>query len=240
MPEINNTNSNLFKNYSLEQKQQLYQAAAELFSENKRDLFDRLVLNRTRHISVVLQDIFQAHNASAVLRSCDCFGVQDVHVIEDRNHYAPNSDVSMGSDKWVDYYKHPDILQTYDELRSKGYRIIATLPHENDTLITQLDISQPVALVFGTELTGLTPEAIAHADGYVKVPMYGFTESFNISVCAALSLFCLTEKMRSDPSIAWQLTADEQITLKLYWAMQVIRDGRHVMDHLMQTLFGNK
>lgn len=240
MPEINNTNSNLFKNYSLEQKQQLYQAAAELFSENKRDLFDRLVLNRTRHISVVLEDIFQAHNASAVLRSCDCFGVQDVHVIEDRNHYAPNSDVSMGSDKWVDYYKHPDILQTYDELRSKGYRIIATLPHENDTLITQLDISQPVALVFGTELTGLTPEAIAHADGYVKVPMYGFTESFNISVCAALSLFCLTEKMRSDPLIAWQLTADEQITLKLYWAMQVIRDGRHVMDHLMQTLFGNK
>ena len=121
MPEINNTNRNLFKNYSLEQKQQLYQAAAELFSENKRDLFDRLVLNRTRHISVVLEDIFQAHNASAVLRSCDCFGVQDVHVIEDRNHYAPNSDVSMGSDKWVDYYKHPDILQTYDELRSKGY-----------------------------------------------------------------------------------------------------------------------
>ena len=240
MPEINNTNSNLFKNYSLEQKQQLYQAAAELFSENKRDLFDRLVLNRTRHISVVLEDIFQAHNASAVLRSCDCFGVQDVHVIEDRNHYAPNSDVSMGSDKWVDYYKHPDILQTYDELRSKGYRIIATLPHENDTLITQLDISQPVALVFGTELTGLTPEAIAHADGYVKVPMYGFTESFNISVCAALSLFCLTEKMRSDTSIAWQLSVDEQITLKLYWAMQVIRDGRHVMDHLMQTLFGNK
>lgn len=238
MPEINDSNRELFAHYSFEQKEQLYQAAAELFSQNKRDLFDRLVLNRTRHICVVLEDIFQAHNASAVLRSCDCFGVQDIHVVENRNHYAPNSDVSMGSDKWVDYYKHPSIVQTYDELRARGYRIVATLPHENDTLITELDISQPVALVFGTELTGLTEEAISHADGYVKVPMYGFTESFNISVCAALSLFCLTEKMRSDPSIGWRLSAEEQITLKLYWAMQVIRDGRNVMDHLRESLFG--
>lgn len=238
MPEINDSNRELFARYSFEQKEQLYQAAAELFSQNKRDLFDRLVLNRTRHICVVLEDIFQAHNASAVLRSCDCFGVQDIHVVENRNHYAPNSDVSMGSDKWVDYYKHPSIEQTYDELRARGYRIVATLPHENDTLITELDISQPVALVFGTELTGLTEEAISHADGYVKVPMYGFTESFNISVCAALSLFCLTEKMRSDPSIGWRLSPEEQITLKLYWAMQVIRDGRNVMDHLRESLFG--
>lgn len=238
MPEINDSNRELFARYSFEQKEQLYQAAAELFSQNKRDLFDRLVLNRTRHICVVLEDIFQTHNASAVLRSCDCFGVQDIHVVENRNHYAPNSDVSMGSDKWVDYYKHPSIVQTYDELRARGYRIVATLPHENDTLITELDISQPVALVFGTELTGLTEEAISHADGYVKVPMYGFTESFNISVCAALSLFCLTEKMRSDPSIGWRLSPEEQITLKLYWAMQVIRDGRNVMDHLRESLFG--
>jgi len=238
MPEINDSNRELFARYSFEQKEQLYQAAAELFSQNKRDLFDRLVLNRTRHICVVLEDIFQSHNASAVLRSCDCFGVQDIHVVENRNHYAPNSDVSMGSDKWVDYYKHPSIVQTYDELRARGYRIVATLPHENDTLITELDILQPVALVFGTELTGLTEEAISHADGYVKVPMYGFTESFNISVCAALSLFCLTEKMRSDPSIGWRLSPEEQITLKLYWAMQVIRDGRNVMDHLRESLFG--
>jgi tRNA (guanosine-2'-O-)-methyltransferase len=144
----------------------------------------------------------------------------------------------MGSDKWVDYYKHPNILQTYDELHKKGYRIIATLPHENDTMITDLDITHPTALVFGTELTGLTQEAIDHADGYVKVPMYGFTESFNISVCAALSLFYLTEKMRSNKDISWQLSQDEQATLKLYWSMQVIHDGRHVMEQVEKRLFG--
>ena len=235
MPEINNTNRAIFDALSLAQREQLYESASQLFSPHKRQLFDKLVLNRTRHICVVLEDIFQPHNASAVLRSCDCFGVQDVHVVENHNKYAPNSDVTMGSDKWVDFYKHPDILQTYDQLRQKGYRIIATLPHENDTLITQLDISQPTALVFGTELTGLSQEAIDHADGYVKVPMYGFTESFNISVCAALSLFFLTERMRANPSIHWQLSPLEQITLKLYWSMQVIHDGRNVIDHLMQN-----
>ena len=235
MPEINNTNRAIFDSLSLAQRAQLYESASQLFSPHKRQLFDKLVLNRTRHICVVLEDIFQPHNASAVLRSCDCFGVQDVHVVENHNKYAPNSDVTMGSDKWVDFYKHPDILQTYDQLRQKGYRIIATLPHENDTLITQLDISQPTALVFGTELTGLSQEAIDHADGYVKVPMYGFTESFNISVCAALSLFYLTERMRANPSIHWQLSPLEQITLKLYWSMQVIHDGRNVIDHLMQN-----
>ena len=235
MPEINNTNRAIFDALSLAQREQLYESASQLFSPHKRQLFDKLVLNRTRHICVVLEDIFQPHNASAVLRSCDCFGVQDVHVVENHNKYAPNSDVTMGSDKWVDFYKHPDILQTYDQLRQKGYRIIATLPHENDTLITQLDISRPTALVFGTELTGLSQEAIDHADGYVKVPMYGFTESFNISVCAALSLFYLTERMRANPSIHWQLSPLEQITLKLYWSMQVIHDGRNVIDHLMQN-----
>lgn len=236
MPEINDKNRDFFQGLSFEQRKTLYAKAADLFSDNKRDLFDRLVKNRTRYISVVLEDIFQSHNASAVLRSCDCFGVQDVHVIEDRNKYCPNPDVAMGSNKWVDYYKHPDILQTYDELHAKGYQIIATLPHENDVMITDLDISRPTALVFGTELTGLTQTAVENADGYVKVPMYGFTESFNISVCAALSLFYLTEKMRKDETIDWRLSEDEQVTLKLYWSMQVIRDGEMVMRRLIQSL----
>jgi tRNA (guanosine-2'-O-)-methyltransferase len=100
-------------------------------------------------------------------------------------------------------------------------------------MIGDLDIHQPVALVFGTELTGLTQEAIDHADGYVKIPMYGFTESFNISVCAALSLFSLTERMRRDPSIHWQLTDEEQTTLKLFWSMQVVKEGRKILERLI-------
>ncbi len=234
MPERTPTTPSLFAGLTTDEKQRLYERAAALFSDNKRALFDRLAPLRTRHIAVVLEDIYQSHNASAVLRSCDCFGVQDVHVVEARNPFNPAGDVAVGSSKWVDYYRHASIHDAYRHLRDRGYRIVATLPHERDTMITDLDISQPTALVFGTELTGLTPEAVEGADAYVKIPMYGFTESFNISVCAALSLFSLTERMRRSTDLRWQLDDDALLDLKLHWAMQAIRDGEKVVRQLMQ------
>ena len=236
MPERTPGVASLFAPLSIEQKAALYERATELFSDNKRALFDRLAPLRTRHISVVLEDVYQSHNAAAVLRSCDCFGVQDVHVVEANNPFNLAGDVAVGSSKWVDYYKHASIQEAYRYLHGHGYRIVATLPHENDQMIGDLDISQPVALVFGTELTGLTQEAVDGADAYVKVPMYGFTESFNISVCAALSLFSLTERMRRDlPADSYQLPADDLLDLKLHWAMQAIRDGEKVMKTLLET-----
>ncbi|MBR1799809.1 MAG: RNA methyltransferase [Bacteroidales bacterium] len=236
MPERIIGEQSIFASLSIEKRRKLYDKACELISENKRNLIDRLALNRTRYVSVVLEDIYQSHNASAVLRSCDCFGVQDVHVIEKNNSFSPAGDVAVGSSKWVDYYKYATTKQAYEVLKKRGYRIVATLPHENDTMIGQLDLSQPIALVFGTELTGLSDEAIEGADGYVKIPMYGFTESFNISVCAALSLFSVTERMRASKDIDWQLGVSELLDLKLNWAMQVIKDGQNVVKCLMEKI----
>ncbi len=234
MPRIDQSTPQ-FANLTLSTKERLYTLASELISENKRDLFDRLAPLRTRHIAVVLEDIYQSHNASAVLRSCDCFGVQDVHVIEANNPFNPAGDVAVGSSKWVDYYPYHDTPSAYQRLREMGYKIVATTPHTNDTLITDLDISQPIALVFGTELTGLTPQAIDLADSYVKIPMYGFTESFNISVCAALSLFSITERLRRS-NIPWQLTDEQVLDLKLHWCTQAIRDGEKVLQNLIESL----
>lgn len=234
MPRIDQS-TRQFANLTLSSKERLYTLASQLISENKRDLFDRLAPLRTRHIAVVLEDIYQSHNASAVLRSCDCFGVQDVHVIEANNPFNPAGDVAVGSSKWVDYYPYLDTPSAYQRLREMGYKIVATTPHTNDTLITDLDISQPIALVFGTELTGLTPQAIDLADSYVKIPMYGFTESFNISVCAALSLFSITERLRRS-NIPWQLSDEQVLDLKLHWCTQAIRDGEKVLQNLIENL----
>lgn len=235
MPRINLQNQDPFDNLTLSQKETLYQQATQLISDNKRALFDRLAALRTRHIAVVLEDIYQSHNASAVLRSCDCFGVQDIHVIEAHNPFNPAGDVAVGSSKWVDFYPYPDTPSAYNRLRQKGYRIVATTPHTNDTLINDLDISSPIALVFGTELTGLSPQAIDLADAYVKIPMFGFTESFNISVSAALSLFALTSRLRNS-NIPWQLTPDQILSLKLHWCSQAIRNGENVIQHLLRSL----
>ena len=240
MPRIDPSNpsplAQLLVGLDTAQKEALYEAASQLVSENRRALIDRIAPLRTRHMTVVLEDVYQSHNAAAVLRSCDCFGIQDVHVVEANNPFNPAGDVAVGSSKWVDYYPHPDIQSAYKELRHQGYRIVATTPHTNDTLITDLDISSPIALIFGTELTGLSQQAIDLADEYVKIPMYGFTESFNISVSVALSLFNLTERLRhqTPPTNDSPLPTNELLDLKLHWLAQTIRDGEQVLLKLAE------
>jgi tRNA (guanosine-2'-O-)-methyltransferase len=207
-------------------KRKLFDFLSNYVSDNKKQLFDKIIQYRTRHITVVLEDIYQPHNASAVLRSCDCFGIQDVHIIENRNIYEVNPDVALGSSKWLNLIKYNEnesnTLDAFNKLREKGYRIVATTPHKNDTLLDDLDIDRKTALVFGTELKGLSDIALENADAFVKIPMYGFTESFNISVSAAIILHHLTEKLRKS-DINWHLTDEEIVDIKLNWVKAVVK-----------------
>ena len=208
------------------QKLELLNFLESFISENKKDLFRRIVEYRTRYITVVLEDIYQPHNASAVLRTCDCFGVQDVHIIENRNLYEVNPDVALGSSKWLTLTKYNtsknNSLDTINRLKSKGYTIVATTPHKNDTPLNTLDLSKKTALLFGTELNGLSDVALENADAFVKIPMVGFTESFNISVSAAIILHQLTEKLR-ESHFNWQLTHEEKTDIQLDWVRNVVK-----------------
>jgi tRNA (guanosine-2'-O-)-methyltransferase len=214
----------------------------EHVSENKQFLFEKIILDRTRHITIALENLFQPHNAAAVLRSCDCFGIQDVHIIENNNKYEPNKEIDMGSSKWLDLHKYSDLenntVTAIQDLKSKGYQVIATTPHTDDCTIEELDISKPTALLFGTESTGLTKEAMDHADGFVRLPMYGFTESYNISVSVALALYDLTQRMRKNPEINWQLSTEEQLAIKLDWVKKVVKHGEKV-EKIISAKFPN-
>ncbi len=197
-------------------------------SDNKKELFKKNIEQRTRHITIVLEDIYQPQNASAVLRSADCFGIQDVHIIENTNKYTLNPDVVLGASKWLNLYFYnrqknntAECLQT---LKKQGYKIVATTPHTDDVTIDRLDLSQKTALVFGTELTGISQQAMDIADEFVKIPMYGFTESFNISVSAALCMYETTKRLRQeiDPEI-WQLSNNDKQQILLDWCKKVIK-----------------
>ena len=205
-------------------------------SENKRNLFESIIENRTRHLTVVLENIYQPHNASAVLRSCDLFGVQDVHIIENTNEYTLSNEVALGSSKWLSMKKYNELehntLACFDQLRSEGYRIVATTPHTDDVLIADLPVEPKTALVFGTELTGLSDIAMQNADAFVKIPMYGFTESFNISVSAALSLYQFTENMRKS-DVDWHLSEEEKIEIQINWAMNVIKKSELIVEDFL-------
>jgi tRNA (guanosine-2'-O-)-methyltransferase len=189
-------------------------------SDRRKQRLQEVLAERTRHMCVVLEDVYQAHNASAVLRSCDCFGVQDVHFIETRNKFKISEDVSMGATQWLNIKKYNqqenNTLACLNELKSKGYRIVATTPHKNDKTIAELDVSRPFALVFGTEITGITQDVFEAADEFVKIPMYGFTESFNISVCAALCMYELTTRIR-ESGISYKLSDKEKQLIYLDW-----------------------
>ena len=197
-----------------------------LMTDNRKATFEDVLSKRTRHITVAIENIFQSQNASAVLRTCDCFGIQDVHVIENSNTYEINSDVALGSSKWVNINRYDaeenNTVQCINTLKEKGYKIIGTTPHTDDITIDQLDITDPTALIFGTEKDGLSDLAKEHCDGFVKIPMYGFTESFNISVSAALCLHTLSEKMRAS-EVKWNLSEEEIDELRLAWSKNTIQ-----------------
>jgi tRNA (guanosine-2'-O-)-methyltransferase len=193
----------------------------QFITDERRQRFEEVLDYRTRHITVVLEDIFQPHNASAVLRTCDLRGIQDIHIVENTNHYDVNPDVVLGSTKWLNlnYYEDKEFNTptAFEQLRAKGYKIVATCPHRDDFTPDTLPLDQPIALVFGTEKLGLSDYAVENADMHVRIPMYGFTESYNISVSAALLLYSLTNRLHASTDIDWHLTEEERNALRLVW-----------------------
>lgn len=199
---------------------------SNLVSENRRAKFDEVLNYRTRHITIMLEDLYQPHNASAVLRSCDIFGIQDIHIVENKNVYTVNRDIALGSPKWLNIHKYNqsenNTKQCIDQLKEKGYQIVATSPHKNGYSIDELPVDKPIALIFGTELTGISDTVRDMADSFVQIPMFGFTESFNISVSVALCLHTLTAKLHGSEA-NWQLNDSEKDELLLTWLRNTIR-----------------
>ena len=212
---------------------------SELISEKRRAKFDEVLNYRTRHITIALEDIYQPHNASAVLRTCDIFGIQDIHIIENTNEYSVSRDIALGSAQWLNLIKYNQsqnkTIDCIKQLKKKGYKIIATAPGVNNLSIDELPIDKPIALLFGTELTGVSDTVKEHADELVTIPMFGFTESFNISVSAALCLNILTKKMH-DSTVDWKLKDDEKNELLLTWLKNSIRKVEFVEKEFYRKL----
>ncbi len=201
-------------------------------------LFEKVLNDRTSYLTVVLEDIFQPQNASAVLRTCDCFGIQNVHVIENRNAFTIDKEVTMGASKWLSIHKYNNTqnnsLEAIKNLKNKGYRIIATTPHKVDMLLPDFDLTKgKAALVFGSELPGISNIILNEADEFLKIPMAGFTESFNISVSAAIILFHLTHKLKNLSDIVWQLSAHEREEVKLQWLHKTLKKSKLLEERFL-------
>ena len=192
-------------------------------TENRKEGFLRVLKNRTKHFTVAMEDVFQLHNTSAVMRSCEVFGIQELNVIEQKFGKSIDKEIAMGAEKWVDINRFSSIQDCITNLKGKGYQIIATTPHNDSCLLHEFDITKPSALFFGTERDGLSEEVMQQADGFLKIPMVGYTESLNISVSAAIIIQDVTNRLRQS-DIHWQLTDEEVLEKRLDWTRKSIKD----------------
>ena len=187
---------------------------------------------------MVLEDIYQQHNSSAVIRSCDIFGVQDVHVIENKYNSKVSRHVAKGSQKWLSFNRYrKDTNNTVDcfkNLRDNGYQIIATTPHNDSCYLHDFDISKKSAFVFGVEKDGVSDYVMDNADGFLKIPMVGFTESLNISVAAAIILENLTSRLRKS-ELDWNLPKSEKEILYQEWIEKSIKNIEKIKAHYLET-----
>lgn len=212
----------------------------KIITSSKQEMFERIAADRTKYLTVALENVYQEHNASAVLRSCDCFGIQELHVIEKDNQYKVQRDIALGAGRWVDMFNYDrgttPSIDCIHKLKSSGYKIIATTPHTKDVTINDISLDKPMALVFGTERRGISPEIMEMADEFVKIPMYGFTESFNISVSAAITLNVLRQRLENS-DLNWKLNNEEQTLLKLKWCRKILNGGQAIEDEIRRRLF---
>lgn len=211
---------------------------------HKKKVMERVLAKRTRHFTVVLEDIFKPHNASAVIRTCDCFGLQDIHVIEKTNQYKVNPYVARGASQWVDLHKYyqedgSSVDVCFDSLRKKGYKIYGTSPSADSISIYDLQPDEKLALVFGNEHEGISEEVKSKADGLVHIPMLGFTDSFNISVSASIFLFDLVRKSEKMNIENFLISEEEKNLLRMKWYRAIVKNSDIHEKIYRQNLMNN-
>ncbi|MGC1205102.1 MAG: RNA methyltransferase [Flavobacteriaceae bacterium] len=203
-------------------------------TDSRREKFTKVIQQRTKHFTVATEDVYQLHNTSAVIRSCDVFGIQEVSIVEERNSKRIDREIAMGAQKWVDLNRYQTVKGCIDDLKQKGYQIVATTPHTNDTLLHEFDVTKKSCFFFGRETEGVSKEVLNAADCYLKIPMVGFTESLNISVSAAIILQHVTTKLKQT-NINWELTEEEKLEKRLDWVKKTIKSYDDIVERFYES-----
>jgi len=219
-------------------KLELIEHLSQFITSERLDLFQEKLKERSNRVTLVLEDVFQSRNISAAMRSADCFGIQNIHIIENKNNFSKDETVSLGAGKWINIIRHNseenNTLNCLKKLKEEGYQIIATSPHNTDISLEEVDVkNNKIAILLGTELSGLSEEALTFADKRMKINMYGFTESLNISVSAAICCQSVSSKMREE-STNWEVTEEEKIDILLNWIRNSIKSGKQIEQKFLE------
>ena len=204
-------------------------------TDKRRDVLQRTVAQRTHYMRILTENMFHPQNASAIMRHCEAFGIQQIHTVEDRCKFDPSVNIVRGTQKWVDVEHHETTAEALRALKSEGYRIVATTPHRCSATPESFDVTKgKFALVFGTEHAGISDEVIEAADDFLMIPMCGMVESLNVSASAAILIYMLSERIRQSVD-GWQLSDAEQLKLLTRWTMSSVRDYEGILRRAVQS-----
>ncbi|MBO7263419.1 MAG: RNA methyltransferase [Alistipes sp.] len=204
-------------------------------TDERRDVLQRTVAQRTHYMRILTENMFHPQNASAIMRHCEAFGIQQIHTVEDRCKFDPSVNIVRGTQKWVDVEHHDTTAEALRALKSEGYRIVATTPHRCSATPESFDVTKgKFALVFGTEHAGISDEVIEAADDFLMIPMCGMVESLNVSASAAILIYMLSERIRQSVD-GWQLSDAEQLKLLTRWTMSSVRDYEGILRRAEQS-----
>ena len=201
----------------------------KFITDERREVLQRTVDSRTHYMRILTENMFHPQNASAIMRHCEAFGIQQIHTVEDRCKFDPSVNIVRGTQKWVDVEHHDTTAEALATLKAEGYRIVATTPHRCSATPETFDVTKgKFALVFGTEHAGISDEVIAAADDFLMIPMCGMVESLNVSASAAILIYMLSERIRQTVD-DWQLSEEQKLKLLTRWTMSSVRDYERIL-----------
>lgn len=227
--------ANRLKAYCADRPKEWYDERTAYMSgfltEERVAVLRRTLASRTRYMTILTENTFHPQNASALVRHCEAFGLQDLHTVETVCKFNPNVNIVRGTDKWVDITRHESTAEAIASLKGAGYRLVATTPHRESCTPETFDVAKgPFCLVFGTEHAGVSDEIIEAADEYLRIPMCGMVESLNVSASAAILIYMLSQRMRLTPSIDWALGEDDAREMLFRWVMSSVKDSQRILE----------
>ena len=216
----------------MKNNQEIYDYLQQFLTDERLSKIEHFSKESSDFVLPVMEDVYQFRNAAAIVRSVEACGFHHVVALEEENVFNPNLKVTKGAETWVQVEKMPNNLDSLKEIKSRGYRILAVSPEKNATMLPDYEVKEPIALVFGTELEGVSDEILDFADETLAIPMFGFTKSFNVSVAAAICMYELKQKLMKS-GIEYQLSDEKLLELKIRWAKNSIKSSEQILERFL-------
>lgn len=218
---------------NMKTQEEIYEYVSGFLTDERLRKIEHFSQESSDYILPVVEDIYQFRNAAAIVRSVEACGFHKVIAMEQENIFDPNLRVTKGADTWVEVEKMPRTLDSLKTIKERGYKIVAVSPERNATMLPNYQPVAPLALVFGTEWEGTTDELLDFADETLAIPMYGFTQSFNVSVAAAICFYDLKQKLVNS-GINYKLSPQKLLEMKIRWAVNSIPSGKAILERYLK------